>query len=191
MNTKITIGIPCNRLIKPKTLECLMNLVKDSNHKLHIVVAEEGYTISENRSYIAIQALKNNSEYLLFVDDDMTFTPDTLDKLLARKKDIIGVPYYSRKLPRESVVVYEDGTTVRGELPEGVFKCQHVGTGVMLVKMEVFNKIDRPFFNMKTHLTGFTLMGEDAWFCEKAREKGIEIWCDPVLKIGHLGDYIY
>ncbi len=170
-------------------MACLLEMIAVTDAQFNIIVAEEGYTIAENRSYIVVQAHKANSKYLLFVDDDMVFTPEILNTLLSREKDVIGVPYYSRLLPRESYnAIFEDGNIVK-ELPEELFKCQHIGTGVMLIDMKVFKDMDLPFFNFKTHETGYTLMGEDAWFCKQARAKGYEIWCDPSLKVGHLGDY--
>ena len=98
MSIKITIGIPCNRQFKSKTVESLFGIVTHSKHDFNFVIATEGYTISENRAYIVAQALKNKSDYLLFIDDDMVFDSDTLDRLLSCKKDIVGVVYHSRKL---------------------------------------------------------------------------------------------
>ena len=192
MNTKIAIGIPCNRVIKPKTMQSLLELVHySSDIELFPIIATEGYTIAENRSYILAQAVKNGCDYLFFIDDDMVFPPNTLEQLLSHKKEVIGVPYYSRKLPRESVVVYEDGTEVKGELPDDLFKCQHVGTGIMLIDLSIIKDLERPYFFMQTHEVGFTIMGEDAWFCQQVRKAGHKIWCDPNLEIKHIGDYVY
>lgn len=171
-------------------MQSLLELVAFSNHDFHFVVATEGYTISENRNYIAIQAIKNNSDYLFFVDDDMVFPSDTLERLLARQKDIIGVASRSRCLPLKSTVQLLDGT-ILSEFPKELKEVKQVGTGIMLVKMEVFEKIDKPYFNTKTHINGFTLQGEDAWFCEKAKEKGFKIWCDGTLSVKHIGDFLY
>jgi hypothetical protein len=60
----------------------------------------------------------------------------------------------------------------------------------MLVDTGVFKLIDMPWFFFKS-LGGNAFMGEDYWFCERAKEKGIEIWCDPTIAVGHLGTYQY
>ena len=185
---KITIGIPTNRGVKAKTTLSLLEM--RSKDDFHFVVATEGYTISENRAYIATQALKNNSDYLLFFDDDMVFPPDTLERLLDHQKDVIGVASNSRMLPLKTTVQLLDGT-VPVEFPKELLEVKQVGTVIMLIKMEVFEKIDKPYFNTKSHENGFTLMGEDAWFCEKAREKGFKIWCDGTLAVKHIGDFLY
>lgn len=191
MRTKITIGIPCNRVIKPATMQSLLDMIAFSDYDYQFIVATEGYTIAENRAYIAVQAQRNKSDYLLFIDDDMVFPKDTLETLIGHEKEVIGVPYYSRMLPRKSVVVLENGKVLKGEVPSELFKCQHVGTGIMLIKMDVFDKIDKPWFKFVNHESGFTEMGEDAWFCKQAREKGVDIWCDSTITIKHLGDIEY
>jgi len=187
---KITVGIPTNRGVKAKTIFSLLEMVVFSKHIFHFVIATEGYTIAENRAYITTQALKNKSDYLLFCDDDMVFPPDTLERLLAHKKDVIGVASHSRCLPLKTTVQLLDGT-VSAEFPKELLEVKQVGTGIMLIDIKVFEKIDKPYFNTKSHENGFTLMGEDAWFCSQAKQAGFHIYCDGSLKIGHVGDYIF
>lgn len=188
---KIAICMPCNRQVKTKTVESLFNLSIPFDKIL--VIATEGYTISENRTYLAVQALNNGCSHLLFIDDDMVFPPDTLERLLNREKDIVGVIYHSRMFPPTPVIVLEDGSVKEvKEINEEMVKCQHVGTGVLLIKTEVFKKIHRPWFLADTYLeTGMTRIGEDAWFCQQARKAGYEIWCDTTIDIKHIGNFLY
>ena len=185
---KIAIGIPTNRGLKAKTAQSLLELTAHGGHEFCFVFATEGYTVAENRNYIAVQALNQGCDWLLFVDDDMVFPPDTLGCLLAHGKRIIGVASNSRILPLKHTVELPDGIA---ELPNELFQTKAVGCGVMLVDMAVFKEIERPWFGFKTFPTGQIARGEDAWFCDLAREKGIEIWCDPTIKIGHIGDFIF
>ena len=196
----ITIAVCTNRDIKSKTLESLLNMVKGRND-IHVLVAEKGYTISENRNYCVVQAQKNKSDYLLFIDDDMTFPPETLDVLLKSDKDIVGTLSYSRVLPLSPTVgmMDENGKYMhpdehpflQNEIPKELFKAYFVGAGVMLIKMSVFEKIKQPYFEFTYHENGLVKDGEDGNFCNKAREAGFEIWCEPSLSIGHIGNYEY
>lgn len=191
MNTKIAIAVPCNRVIKPKTMQCLLEL-SQSDYDFKFIVSTEGYTISENRNYCVAQASKAGCEYLLFIDDDMTFPPDTLDKLLSHQKDIVGTVASSRMITDATHIEDLEGRVFKKQdIPTEPFQAKAVGTGVMLIRMSIFNQIERPFFTTETHENGFTTMGEDYWFCRQARNKDIEIWIDPTIQIGHLGDYIY
>lgn len=195
---KITLAIPTNRQIKPKTVQCALELVARGGYDFNIICPTEGYTIAENRAYIVWQAINNKSDYVLFLDDDMVFPADTLDRLIACNKDIVGVNAYSRKLPLSTTITFleRDYVEVNGfpqkpPMPTELFECKEVGGGVLLVKMDVFNKIDKPWFAFTQNESGHTTQGEDGWFCERARDKGISIWCDPTLPIGHLGELNY
>lgn len=192
---KITIGLPTNRGIKPKTVQCLLDLVAQSKHELHIVIAEEGYNVAENRNYITVKALNNGSDYLFMVDDDMTFETDILDKMLAHQKEIIGVAYHPRcETPKNGSMDEVHIVTLKNSTEEKyktIFPCKAVGTGIILIKTDVFNKISRPWFAYEHYDTGMVKVGEDWWFCLEAGKVGIDIWCDPNLEVGHIGEKIY
>ena len=177
---KITIGLPTNRLIKPKTSLSLLELI-DNKHDYHFVISTRGYNTSENRNYIASQAVKN-SDYLFFIDDDMIFPPNTLDKLLARKKDIVGGVYMTKYDKQEPVVEYFDD-----ERPKDLFKCKAIGTGMLLIKTDVFKKVPQPWFKYEWYPNGMVKRSHDWIFCEDARREGYDIWADPTLKIQHIG----
>lgn len=184
MSAKICIAIVTNRLIKPKTVFSLINLKVPFDKQ--VVVATEGYTTAEGRTYCVVQAIKNNCTHILFIDDDMTFPPETLEKLLSHGKAIVGVASHSRKLPLTSTVSMYDE-----EMPKELFKCHAVGMGVALIDLKIFSEIERPWFKFETHENGRILIGEDAWLCQQARNKGYEVYCDPTIEIKHLGDYEY
>lgn len=189
--TKITVGVPSNRLVKPQTAECLLRLVARGGFDFHICVASEGYTIAENRTYIAVKALNNKSDYLFFVDDDMTFEEGYLDKLIAHDKDIIGGVYPSRT-PDSPRLVYrslEDVVDLRKEKLNEPTKVIAKGTALMLIKTKVFS-MPRPWFEFTFNDIGMCTEGEDWFFCKKAAQYGYETWVDPTLKNSHLGDII-
>lgn len=190
--SKVTIGVPCNRLIKPETAQSLMALVARGGHEFHICVASEGYTIAENRTYIAVQAVNHGSEYLFFVDDDMVFSPDYLDTLLAHQKDIAGGVYSSRmeNSPRQVYRSMDDVVDLRTENLTELTKVIAKGTALMLINTKVFS-MPRPWFQFTYNELGQCSEGEDWFFCKKAAEYGFETWVDPILYNGHVGDKVY
>lgn len=180
-----------------------MKLVARGGHEFHIIVAQEGYTVAENRNYIAVQACNAGSTHLLMVDDDMTFEPETLDKLLANDKDIVGVAYHSRgsdakiKLVPDIMAIAEVDKGKYINLAEETdpkyqktFECYATGTGIILIKCDVFLHTKRPWFEFTYHENGKCKEGEDWNFCFKAKEAGYKIYTDPTIKVGHLGDII-
>jgi GT2 family glycosyltransferase len=199
---KITLAICTNREVKARTVASLLEMVSHSKGiDFHILVASRGFTIAENRNYCVVQAQRAESDYLLFIDDDMTFPKDTLEKLLATGKQIIGVNSYSRCLPPSSTVGLADkeGEYMHPDrhpafelkIPKELFKAYFVGTGVMLIDMKVFDEITTPYFAFSVDEHGQVANGEDGSFCDKAKKMGIDIWCDPTIPIGHIGEMEY
>ena len=185
MSTKVTIAVPSNRGIQPQTMQCLLELVA-KDYDFHILVAEEGYTIAENRNWICVQALNNKSDWLLMIDDDMTFEPDLLDRLIAHDKDIIGVPFHPRC---DDMRVMDKVHHKRLEEKTELFETEAIGTGIILIRTDVLYKIKRPWFEFTYHENGCVKQGEDWNFCEKARKK-FNIYLDPTIEVGHVGERI-
>lgn len=190
---KITLAVPTNRRVNPKTAQSVMDLVARGGYDFHIVIAEEGYTVAENRNFIATRAVNNLSDYLLMIDDDMTVEPEALDKLIANDKDICGVAYHPRT-ETGTITKYLDEThAVKLEENDDpkyktCFKCYATGTGVILIKCSVFVRIPRPWFMFEYHETGQCKLGEDWYFCILAGRYGIETWCDPRIGVTHIGE---
>ena len=198
----ITLAICTNRQIRPKTVGALLDMVNYSKDvDFHILMAERGYTIAENRNYCVVQAQKNMSDYLLFIDDDMTFPEDTLERLLEHKKQVVGVNSYSRCLPPSSTVGLMDKngdymhpdrhTPFEMKIPDTLFKAYFVGCGIALIDMKVFKKVSKPYFAFEANADGQIVHGEDGSFCRNVLKSGIDIWCDPKIDVGHLGEYNY
>lgn len=197
---KICIGVSTNRGVKSKTVESLVGIVKDCRYDIHLVMATDGVTICENRTYIVHEARKARCSHILFVDDDMVFKADTLGRLIAQNKQIVGVDAHMKVLPIHTTVKFmdEDGKYIPPHelsndftMPTELFKCHAVGTGLMLVETSVFEEIEMPWFQFELSEAGFVLVGEDIWFCRQAQKKGIDVWCDPTIEIKHIGDYLY
>ena len=190
MEIKVCIGLPTNRGLKPKCLETLMGMVNATDVDLHIVVSTKGYNCAENRNYIVAQAMRANCTHLLLLDDDMIYEPDSINRLLAHNKDVVGAKYSVRRIVESGnheVIEYGEDEKSDTEL----FKCDALGGGLLLINTDVFRKVSQPHFGYKWHDNGMVEMSNDWFFCEKAREVGYDIWCDPTVKAGHIGQYEY
>ena len=194
---KITLAIPSNRGLKTKMAESALRMVAYSKqYDWHLIVPSEGYSIAENRNYAAVQALNNNSDYLMMIDDDMIFEPDLLDKLIANNKDIIGVAYHPRSETGKIIKFLDETHIVKLEETndpkyKSTFECHATGTGIILIKCEVFKKVPRPWFMFEYYPTGQCKLGEDWYFSRECKKAGFKIWTDPTIKIGHLGEKIF
>lgn len=154
-----------------------MKLVKGTGYKT--IVGTEGFNTAENRTWLAVKAIREGATHLFFVDDDMIYEEDTLERLLEHDKDIVGAAYANRR---------GDGDVV-GEISEseGVLKeVSALGGGCVLIKKEVFEKLSQPWFWYEINDAGAVTMSHDWWFCKKAKEEGFEIWLDPTIRPKHI-----
>lgn len=186
---KIALGVPTGGLMKSKTA---FSLIQTAMQGLPVFpIFQYGSYVCENRERIVEIAGMNLCSHILFVDDDMSFEPDTLPRLLAHDKDIVGAMYNFRKLPRETVIKFfdENGKTVNSipYIPKEIFKVAGLGTGLVLIKTSVFDALEPPYFPIERDTDGNMVLTEDIGFCEKARANGFDVWIDPTIKVEHIG----
>ena len=60
----------------------------------------------------------------------------------------------------------------------------------MLIKTGVFKKLTYPYFEAFQDKDGLHHT-EDVEFCKRANEAGFEVYCDPTIKMGHVGTTSY
>ena len=164
------------------------------------VYTSQGTLIFDQRNSLVHTAVVEKCDYILFIDADMRFPKNTLERLLAHKKDIIGVNATTRMMPPKptarNIQINEDGSVdwleIFSNKEKGIGKVDAIGCGVMLIKTSCLKNIPQPYFYFEQLLKG-KLLGEDIYFCIKAKDAGIETWVDHDLsmEIGHVGSYTY
>jgi hypothetical protein len=157
------------------------------------LLTTEGAYIPYNRTLLVGLAGDEKCSHIFFVDHDMWYSTDVLPRLLKHDKDIVAAPYNMRSLPLTTTVI-RDGADrpPSDQLPQELFRCDAAGTGMMLIKMPVFEKIPMPWFNIVIDTeTKQLTVSEDVWFCNQARLSGFDIWCDGTIRVGHIGECIY
>jgi hypothetical protein len=200
---RILIGLPSNGFIKTETVSSLLYMMACSPVEYTMFTPMSCY-IHMNREKCAQVALEMEADYLLFIDADMIFPEDALIKLLELDKDISSVTYNFREFPKRSVVSldekYDSDYIVGDDVTErpiplekinNPFRCKSAGTGFMLIKTDVFKNIPRPWFFFEPETDTQGAVGEDNWFCDRAIENDYEIWIDPSIKMGHIGNMVY
>ncbi len=188
-DVKIIIGMPSTEMMKAKTAHAI-GCLAITNHDIIDFLMMQSCDISASRTWLVRQSLEKGATHLLFIDSDMLFPPETLDRLLAHDKDIIGVEYNKRKFPIQTVTSYLPDVEKSETEP---FRVAVVGTGVMLIKLALFAdpKLDKNWFSFGRNALGENVIGEDGWFCNTARDAGYDVWVDPTIKVYHLGEYGY
>ncbi len=149
--------------------------------------ATDDVTVGRDRIVLFAQNLIPRPTHILFVDHDVMPRYTTLKKLLADDKDVVaGVYPLSRGCEIAWCLSREDPFKPLpiDELPDNMFKAMYSGCGMMLVKMEVFDNLEWPYWRNEFRL-GAKSSTEDVYFCKKLAKAGYDIWVDPKLKCSH------
>lgn len=213
MNRECSIAIPCAQVVDPKTLQSMLAMVNYSAQKgikiNHIGITER-CLVDDARNTLTEGFLKSPTEWLFWMDSDMTFPGDTLVKLfdLAEKKDakmVTGI-YYQRKgmnypcIWSRGEVTENNNTTGMGGIKgkdnryagsflmihpdkKEPFEVHAAGYGCVLVHRTVYEMMDRPWFQFVKNTCS-----EDFYFFVNAHDLGFKLWADPTIDLGHIGD---
>ena len=189
---KVLIAVPCMDTVSASFAESLARLKKGDDCEVQLV---QGSLVYDSRNRLAAYAMSENFDAVLWMDADMIFPPDLLEKLSAdieTGKDIVSGLCFCRRYPyapviftRMELVDNKPVTDSYTDYPEDeVFRVAGCGFGVVMTKTDVLRKISEKYHTVFSPLPHF---GEDFSFCIRARECGYEIWCDSSIPIGHVG----
>ena len=189
---KTLIAIPCMDQVPVPFCHSLAQLEKICECSL---MMKSGALVYMSRDQMAVTAIQNEFDYVMWFDSDMQFPPDTLKRLMKtmteNNYDILSGVYF-RRVPPYSPVLFDkleitgdtaDFTEFK-EIPKGIFEVGACGFGCVLMKTDVFFDVQSRFGAMFAHIGG---NGEDTSFCWRARQCGYKVMCDPSLVCGHVG----
>ncbi|MFM0151438.1 hypothetical protein [Paraburkholderia sediminicola] len=193
---RVAICVPSNDMVHADFAMCLAALAFSAKVPIAILNAK-GSLVVTNRNTLVDEAARLDCEWLLFLDSDLLFPRDTIARLLAHGKDIVGATYCKRVPPYEVL-----GRTIDGgrlEAASGLVEVSGLPTGCLLVRRSVFEHLSRPYFRTPAHEDGEVdgmpahIEGEDYYFCRVAREAGFSVWLDVdlTMQTGHIGQHVF
>lgn len=160
---------------------------------------EVGSLVYNARNNLARQAIKAEADWILWLDSDMVFGPDLLQRMMkvCTENDIefLTALCFRRKPPytpclfdRLEKVDKGASYTALLSIPEGRFKVGGCGFAGVLMSTQIILDVAAKFNGrMFDPLEG---MGEDVSFCWRARQCGYDIYCDSDIELGHVGNTI-
>ncbi len=186
--------------------ECERGL-KELEARGYAVRRRAGSAIDLARSQMSTEALDDGFEEIFWIDADVVFNPDDVDRLRER-----GLPFvsgiYPKKGERAIASNVADGTKriVFGE-GGGLVEIAFAAAGFILCRREVFERIAErlpvcnqglgkrviPFFMPTVGLRDGKpwYLGEDFAFSARAREVGFTVYADTTIRLQHIGRYLY
>lgn len=191
---KTLIAVPCMDMVAAPFAQSLATLRKEGDVAVSFLMNSLVY---DSRNKLAAQALQTGSDYVLWLDSDMTFPVDTIARLKASLDagaDIASGIYFRRSYPYTPVLFKSldfDNKASEGydDYPTDgkPFEIAGCGFGCVLMKTDVIRNVATEFGAPFTPYNG---AGEDLSFCWRALQTGAKIVCDPAVKCGHYGHLI-
>jgi hypothetical protein len=186
----VAIAVPSGDMVHADFARAYAELcLASAKLPLHLITVKSSIVAQARNNGVEL-AKKYGADFLLFLDSDMLFPPTALFRLLLHGKDIVGATYTKRVAPFEilGTKLAEQPLNSSGDLLE----MRRIPTGCLLINMQVFDKLSKPYFRFETDANG-DIVGEDYVFCDRAREAGFRIWCDSLMstELGHIGQAVY
>lgn len=190
-NKSILIGVPCITSIKVPTVSSIFAAANSLEvpAKLHIY---ESSLVHDARNKIAQRALDEGATHLMFIDSDISFPANAIQQLLDHDLDVVGGLYFRKRpphMPTFSQVIGKKITFPTTFPRKDLFEVFGIGTGFLMINTKVLKKIQPPWFFFGNYHG--QAIGEDIYFCRKAKAKKFGVWCDPTIPIQHIGEYDY
>ena len=145
--------------------------------------------------------------HILFIDSDIVFSIEQVEKLLSHDEEIVG-GYYFKKCEGQPQPVCNRLATVDAPNERGLLKMKYMGTGFIRISRRVFEVMAQEMPNLeyvcdsdcKTVKHDFWRMGvvtgpdgkrrwlsEDWQFCQFALDLGFDVWADATVILRHTG----
>lgn len=199
---KTLIAVPCMDTVPVPFVQSLLNLRK-TNETAYAFNANS--LIYDSRNTFVANAIGKGYDRILWLDSDMVFEPDLLERLSA-DMDETGAEFvtalcFKRRMPTDPVIykrlVYgrkEDGKLrVKAEPykdypKDSLFEIAGSGFGAVMTCTDLLKRVwdtyGPPFDPM-------TQIGEDLACCWRIGQLGVKMYCDSRIKAGHIGQMIF
>lgn len=157
-----------------------------------------GANVTNARNEIVAAFLETGIDWLWFIDTDMVFPPDVLERLLKtadkRERPIVGALCFKWRNGREAVptiyTINEENRIVEnlGYPPDAVVPCL-TGAGCILIHKSVLQKVGvefpKPYQWFREDAYHGMPISEDLTFCLRAISQGFPVHVDTSIVVGH------
>ena len=205
---RIFVALPVSGGYYPEMISSMFKLFLENpgGHTFVPHPMSDESLISRARSKLASFFLDTDCDFLLSIDADMEFPVDAVDRLVRHDKDIVAAPYPVKTTPTRWAVAFNGAAPT---YVEGLLPVRYVSTGFSLVKRRVVEALCTPDLRyyeaeearhhyaiylplLHESETGSRLyLSEDYAFCQRAKDKGYEIFCDFDIRLRHWGKNPY
>jgi hypothetical protein len=234
----VMIAVPCydQQVTEPFMMSLINTIIyfKEIGLKFSICTISDSL-VSRARNSLAAKFMGNPLyTHMMFIDCDLSFNRESILKMLWHDKDIVVGSYPIKEINWEKIKeaskmdiatdkLMQEGTRyvvhmtnsseAQLEVEKGAISVYDAGTGFMLIKRQVFEKMFKKYKKLKyIDDTGSTegaeneftyalfnsyidsdsrFLSEDYGFCRYWQKMGGKIWLDPTIDLCHMGRIKY
>lgn len=208
LSTVIVTPTRGGRSLCPKFVGAMAGLMRPMNQQVFGPIFMEGMEVGHafNAAVDMIQGHPQlcKFKYMLTVEDDNLPPPDGLLRLYESigKYDVVGGLYWTKGDDGQPMIYGDPNQTPLNFIPQQVKSdtvqhCNGLGMGFNLFKMDVFKKVEKPWFETKQSYhpnEGTKCYTQDLWFYERLARAGGKVACDTRVRVGHYdieNDHVY
>jgi len=144
--------------------------------------------MAQNVNDVVKSGLDDGATHICWLDADMRFPPDTIDRLLAHRVDFVAANCATKgDVPKSTA--RHDGNRIEAWPSSGLVEVDGVGLAVSLTTAAVFKDLPYPWLEATWNKDEERWCGYDIGFCEKMKAVGVDLWVDPELseEVQHTG----
>ena len=204
---KVLVAVPCMDTVPVEFTTSLVNLLSNGipNNTAVRLCMKSNSLVYDSRNLLSLTAIEQGFDYVMWLDSDMVFNPDTVSYILKtvveNNYDMLTGVYYMRKAPHSPVLysVIDEPALVDGyaqkkiqtmtDIPEdSTFQVEGCGFGCVMTSVSLLKQVwDKfgPAFNP------YPWASEDMSFCYRVKLLGKKIWCDSSIPLGHIGTSVF
>lgn len=212
---RVFIGIPVFNQVDVHFFDSVMKFAQHNSDKVSckIAVVAGDSLVPRARNTLTMEFLKQQDcTHLLFIDSDLIFSGDQIERLLSHDVDIVG-GFYPKKQQGNPELVFNTLTPPAPMDSRRLTPVKYIGTGFMCVKRCVFEKMieelgDEIIFKVdgQENKFGFDFwpvgvykypdgtrryLSEDWYFCQRAIDLGFTVYGDNGVLLKHSGSAVY
>jgi len=195
LSTVIVTPTRGGRSLCPRFVGAIMSLMRPMNQQCYGPVFMSGMEVAKAFNSAIEMILANpvlsKFKFLFTLEDDNIPPPDCLLKLYEsmREYDVVGSLYWTKGEGGQPMIYGNPYDAPLNFMPQRpisgtVQRCNGVGMGATLFKMDLFRKIPAPWFETIQDERGAAT--QDLAFCTKVCKLGGKIAVDTRVKTGHL-----
>jgi hypothetical protein len=205
------LGLPIYGGVDPFFFQSMMTLMHSRPGNLLIETNIGDSLVTRSRNTLTASFLKGTCDQLLFIDSDLIFTPEQVQRICDCSEPVVGGFYAKKQQGRGQLVCNTSlPQDMKPPRPDGLQEVRYMGTGFFRVKRFVFEMmikkygdqiafkpdespegtVQYDFWGVGTYKYSdgsVRYLSEDWLFCQRCMDMGLTVWGDTAILVPHRG----